>query len=41
MRPLAHQRPARGKFATYFARWTNFKGELGPWSAPVTMQIAA
>ena len=30
-----------GKVATYFARWTNGKGELGPWSAPVSMRIAA
>lgn len=31
----------RGKTATYFARWTNFKGELGPWSTATSMQIAA
>lgn len=30
-----------GKVATYFARWTNAKGEVGPWSAPVSMRIAA
>jgi hypothetical protein len=30
-----------GKTATYFARWTNSKGELGPWSQPATMPIAA
>jgi hypothetical protein len=30
-----------GKFATYFARWANARGELGPWSAPVSMRIAA
>lgn len=30
-----------GKIATYFARWTNAKGEVGPWSAPVSMRIAA
>src|SRR5262245_17420772 len=30
-----------GKIATYFGRWTNGKGELGPWSAPVSMRIAA
>jgi hypothetical protein len=30
-----------GKTATYFARWTNAKGEVGPWSAPVSMPIAA
>lgn len=30
-----------GKTATYFGRWTNFKGQLGPWSNAVSMQIAA
>lgn len=30
-----------GKVATYFARWTNAKGEMGPWSAPISMRIAA
>jgi hypothetical protein len=30
-----------GKVATYFARWTNAKGEMGPWSAPASMPIAA
>lgn len=30
-----------GKIATYFARWTNAKGEVGPWSPPVSMPIAA
>jgi hypothetical protein len=30
-----------GKIATYFARWTNAKGEVGPWSSPVSMRIAA
>lgn len=31
----------RGKTATYFGRWTNLKGELGPWSTATSMQIAA
>ena len=31
----------RGKTATYFARWTNAKGEVGPWSQPVSGCIAA
>ena len=31
----------RGKFATYFARWTNARGEMGPWSNPVSACIAA
>lgn len=30
-----------GQVATYFARWANAKGELSPWSAPVSMRIAA
>ena len=30
-----------GKTATYFARWTNGKGEAGPWSPPASMPIAA
>jgi hypothetical protein len=30
-----------GKTATYFARWTNSRGELGPWSEPLVMRIAA
>jgi hypothetical protein len=30
-----------GKTATYFARWTNAKGEMGPWSQPLTVPIAA
>lgn len=31
----------RGKVATYFGRWTNAKGELGPWSAAAAAPIAA
>lgn len=30
-----------GKVATYFARWTNGKGEVGPWSQGVSGSIAA
>jgi hypothetical protein len=30
-----------GKTATYFARWTNAKGEMGPWSQPLPVSIAA
>jgi hypothetical protein len=30
-----------GKTATYFARWTNAKGEVGPWSQPMPVSIAA
>ncbi len=31
----------RGKTVTYFARWTNAKGETGPWSQGVSGSIAA
>lgn len=31
----------RGKVATYFARWTNARGEVGPWSNAVSGAIAA
>ncbi|MEX0776792.1 MAG: hypothetical protein WD042_13900 [Phycisphaeraceae bacterium] len=27
--------------ATYYARWVSRRGEVGPWSAPVSMSIAA
>lgn len=30
-----------GKTATYFGRWTNSKGQVGPWSAPASQPIAA
>ena len=30
-----------GKTATYFARWTNAKGQMGPWSPAASMPIAA
>jgi hypothetical protein len=30
-----------GKVATYFARWADAKGQVGPWSAPVSLRIAA
>ena len=29
-----------GKMATYFGRWASIKGEVGPWSFPVSMRIA-
>ncbi|HYE62045.1 MAG TPA: hypothetical protein VD997_08610 [Phycisphaerales bacterium] len=31
----------RGKTVTYFARWTNAKGQTGPWSQGVSSSIAA
>lgn len=30
-----------GKVATYFARWASRRGDVGPWSLPVAMRIAA
>lgn len=30
-----------GKMATYFARWAGRRGDVGPWSVPVSMRIAA
>ncbi len=40
---LAFEFPStdNGKTATYFARWTNSKGEVGPWSPAASMPIAA
>jgi hypothetical protein len=43
-RDRIHLEPARGhngKRATYFARWAGTKGELGPWSTPISASIAA
>ena len=30
-----------GKMATYYARWASRKGDIGPWSLPVSMRVAA
>jgi hypothetical protein len=30
-----------GKVATYFARWVSLRGDVGPWSDPVSFRIAA
>ncbi|HEY7089919.1 MAG TPA: hypothetical protein VH518_17615 [Tepidisphaeraceae bacterium] len=30
-----------GQVATYFGRWTSRRGEVGPWSLPASMRIAA
>lgn len=38
---VAFDHSDNGKQASYFARWTNSKGEVGPWSFPVSMAIAA
>jgi hypothetical protein len=32
---------AGGKVATHFARWASARGEVGPWSLPVSMRVAA
>jgi hypothetical protein len=39
--PVAFNPADNGKQATYFARWADRKGQVGPWSLPVTMAIAA
>ena len=38
---VAFQPADNGKQATYFARWASRRGEVGPWSAPVSLAIAA
>lgn len=38
---VAFARADNGKTATYFARWADRKGQVGPWSQPVAMAIAA
>jgi hypothetical protein len=43
-RDRIHLEPSRGhggQRATYFARWASTKGELGPWSTPISPSIAA
>jgi hypothetical protein len=30
-----------GKLATYYSRWASPRGQVGPWSLPVSMRIAA
>ena len=30
-----------GKLATYYGRWVSRRGEMGSWSLPVSMHIAA
>ena len=46
LHPQRHPRRAStptqdGKVATYFARWCGIRGDVGPWSLPVSMRIAA
>ena len=36
---MQYQAADQGKVATYFARWTNGKGDEGPWSAPLVVNI--
>ena len=38
---IAFSAPDNGKQATYFARWASVKGDVGPWSSPVSLAIAA
>lgn len=39
--PSAFDHVDDGKVATYFARWADAKGQVGPWSQPVSLRIAA
>ena len=39
--PVAFAPDQNGKQATYFARWADRKGAVGPWSLAVSMAIAA
>jgi hypothetical protein len=38
---VSFQSTQDGKVATYFARWCGIRGDVGPWSLPVSMRIAA
>lgn len=38
---VAFEAADNGKQATYFARWASRRGDVGPWSAPVSLAIAA
>jgi hypothetical protein len=38
---VAFEHREDGKKATYFARWKGSRGDVGPWSTPVSMRIAA
>ena len=38
---VAFSNADNAKLATYFGRWASRRGEVGPWSAPVTLAIAA
>ena len=38
---VAFDHSENGKQATYFARWQGRRGDVGPWSVPVSLAIAA
>ena len=38
---VAFEHEDNQKTATYWARWANVRGQVGPWSNPVSMTIAA
>jgi hypothetical protein len=38
---VVHEPVSVGKTATYYARWITRTGLVGPWSAPVSMTVAA
>jgi len=39
--PVFFDFPDRGKQATYFGRWANQRNQVGPWSSPASLSIAA
>jgi len=38
---LSYGAAESGKYATYFGRWCGVRGDVGPWSKPASMRIAA
>jgi hypothetical protein len=38
---VEYEHEADGKVATYFGRWVSRRGDVGPWSSPVSMRVAA
>jgi hypothetical protein len=38
---VRYPRSENGRVATYFARWQNRKGDVGPWSNPISFTVVA
>jgi hypothetical protein len=38
---VSYEHEDDGKVATYFGRWVSRRGDVGPWSLPVSMRVAA